>query len=151
MNCCAAGTNVCLDLRFGAFPLREQAGAEWSRCPGSTPRYVKDSVSPSRQSSAGWMPVRTERLSAGEGCRHLVTVCKAYLITGLIRWVWTLRHQAGAQYSAVGWTRTNVAVCSVVAPAPSPQTTSRVRSVMSVFCKVTRGVSDMWVSCPMLL
>jgi len=31
------------------------------------------------------------------------------------------------------------------------QTVSRVRCVMSAFCKVNRGVGDMWATCPTLL
>jgi len=44
MNCCAAGTNGCLDLRCRTFPFRGQVSAEWSRCPGSMARRGRDSV-----------------------------------------------------------------------------------------------------------
>ena len=58
------------------------------------------------------------RLSAGVGRRHPVTIRKASLMVGSIKRVWALRHHTGAQYSAVEWTRTRVAVRNVVAPAP---------------------------------
>jgi len=40
----------------------------------------------------------------------------------------SLRHQTGAQYSAVEWTKAMVAVRNVVAPAPQPEPASRLRS-----------------------
>ena len=43
--------------------------------------------------------------------------CKASLMVGSMRRVWVLRHQTGAQYSAVQRTRARVAVRNVVAPA----------------------------------
>ena len=73
--------------------------AEWSRCPGSMARRPRDSVVPLRRSSAGWMPARIERLSAGLGRRHPVTIRKASLMAGSMRRVWALRHQTGAQNS----------------------------------------------------
>ena len=42
----------------------------------------------------------------------------ALLITGLIKRVWVLRHQTGAQFSAVEYTRARVAVRRTEAPAP---------------------------------
>ena len=59
--------------------------AEWSRCSGSMARHPRDSVAPLRLSSAGWMPARFGRLSAGVGCRHPVTIRKASLMVGSIR------------------------------------------------------------------
>ena len=38
---------------------------------------AKESVAASQQSSAGWMPESTGRLSIGVGCKHSVTICKA--------------------------------------------------------------------------
>jgi len=49
---------VCIDGRVSA---------EWSRCPCSMARRARDSVAPLRRSSAGWMPARIGRLSAGVG------------------------------------------------------------------------------------
>jgi len=80
------------------------------------------------RSSAGWMPARIGRLSAGLGRRHPVTIRKASLMVGSMRRVWALRHHTGAQYSAVEWTRARVTVRNVVAPAPQPEPASRLRS-----------------------
>ena len=44
---------------------------------GSTARRPRDSVAPLRRSSAGWMPARVGRLSAGVGRTHPVTIRKA--------------------------------------------------------------------------
>ena len=84
MSCCAASTNRCLDLRRRVFPLGGQVIAEW-RCPGSMGRRARDSVAPLRRSSAGWMPARVGRLSAGLGRRHPVTIRKASLMAGSMR------------------------------------------------------------------
>ena len=67
MSCCAAGTNGCPDLRRLAFALGGWVSTEGSRCLGSMARRAKDSVAPLRRSSAGWMPARMGRLSAGVG------------------------------------------------------------------------------------
>jgi len=128
MSCCAAGTNWCLDMRRRAAAPDGRGSAEWSRCPGSMARHPRDSVAPLRRSSAGWMPARIERLSAGLGRRHTVTIRKASLMMGSMRWVWAPRHQTGAQYSAVEWTRARVAVRNVVASAPQLEPASRLRS-----------------------
>ena len=81
-------------------------------------RGVRDSLAPLRQSLAGWMLMRIERLPAGVGRRHPVTVRKVSLMAGSLRQAWAMQHQTGAQYSAVECTRTKVAVRNVVAPAP---------------------------------
>ena len=127
-RCCAAGTNVCLDLRRRASALDGRVSAEWSRCPGSMARRARDSVAPLRWSSAGWMPARMGRLSAGVGRRHPVTIRKMALMAGSIRRVWVLRHKTGAQYSAVECTRARVAVRNVVAPAPQPEPANSLRN-----------------------
>jgi len=85
MSCYAAGTNGCLDLRRRAFALDGQVSVEWSSCPGPMARRARDSVAPLRRSSAGWMPVRIGRLSAGVGRRHPVTIRKASLMVGSIK------------------------------------------------------------------
>ena len=85
MRCCRAGTNGCLDLRRRVFALNRQVSDEWSKCPGSMARRTRDSVVPLRRSSAGWMPARIGRFSAGAGCRHQVTIHKASLMAGAIR------------------------------------------------------------------
>jgi len=128
MSCCAAGTNGCVDMRRSAFALGGRVSAEGSSCPDSMARRARDSVAPLRRSSAGWMPPRIGRLSTGVRCRHPVTICKASLVVGSVRRVWALRHQTGAQYSAVQRTRARVAIRRVVAPAPQPEPASRLRS-----------------------
>ena len=79
MSCCAAGTNGCLDLRRRAAAPDGRVSAEWSRCPDSVARLARDSVAPLGRSSAGWMPARIGRLSAGVGRRHPVTIRKAII------------------------------------------------------------------------
>jgi len=128
MRCCTAGTNGCLDLKRRAFALDGRVSAEWSRCPGFMAQRPRDSVAPLRRSSAGWMPARVGRLSTGVGRRHPVTIHKASLMAGWMRRVWALRHQTGAQYSAVECTRAGVAVRNVAAPASQPEPASRLRS-----------------------
>ena len=84
------------------FLLGGQVIAEWSRCPGSMPRRVRDSVvAPLRRSSADWMPARIWRLFTGVGRRHPVTVCKASLMAGSKGRVWALWYSAGEQFSTV--------------------------------------------------
>ena len=151
MRCCAAGTNGCLDFRRRAFALDGRVSAEWSRCPRSMARGARDSVAPLRRSSAGWMPARMGSLSAGVGRRHPVTIRKASLMAGSMRRVSALRHQTGAQYSAVECTRTRAAIRNVVALAPQPasqsqQAASGARRVMSASCEVTQGVGDTWAT-----
>ena len=85
MRCCAAGTNGCLDFRRRASVHDEQVSDEWSRCPGSMARRARDSVVPLRRSSAGWMPARMARLSAGVWRRYPVTLCKASVMTSSLR------------------------------------------------------------------
>jgi len=82
MSCCAVGTNGYLDLRRRATALVGRVSAECSRCPGSMARHPRDSVAPLRRSSAGWMPAKIGRLSAGVGRRHPVTIRKVSLIVG---------------------------------------------------------------------
>ena len=85
MSCCAAGTNGCLDFRRRAFALDGRVSAKWSRCPSSMAPRARDSVAPTRRSSAGWMPVRVGRLSAGVGRMHPITIRKASLTAGSMR------------------------------------------------------------------
>jgi len=73
-----------------------------------------------------WKVIRWCRTQA----RHPVTIRKALLMVGSVRWVWALRHKTGVQYSAVKWTRARVAVRNVVALAPQPEPASYLRSAM---------------------
>jgi len=59
--------NVCLDLRCRSFARGGQVSTEWSRCPGSIARNARESVALLRRSSAGWLPARIGKLSAGAG------------------------------------------------------------------------------------
>ena len=77
---------------------------------------VLESVAPFRWSTTGWMPARIGKLSADVRRRHPCTIRKASLMAGSIKRVWALRHQTGAQYSAVEYIRTKVTVHNVVAP-----------------------------------
>jgi len=122
MSCCATRYKWVSRLLDG------QVSVEWSRCPGSMARRARDSVVPMRWSSAGWMAARIGRLSAGVERRHPVTIRKESLITESMRRVWALRHQTGAQYSVVEWTRDKVAVRKDFAPAPQPEPASRLRN-----------------------
>jgi len=91
-------------------------------------RRIRDSVAPLRRSSAGWIPTRIGRLSAGVGRRDPITMRKASLMARSVRRVRALRHQAGAQYSSVEWSRARVATRRVVAPAHHPQAASHLKS-----------------------
>ena len=111
--------------------------------------HTRDSVAVLRRSSAGWMPARMGRLSASVGRRHPVTIRKVPLMRGSMRRVWALRHQTGAQYSAVEFTRARVAIRRVVAPAPQPEPASRLRSAtryvrfLRIDSRCRRYVSDL--------
>ena len=98
----AAGTNGRLDLsltwRVSEDPLKKPCKI-WSR--SKDPRQTKESVAPIWRSSSGWMPESTGRWSVGVGRRHPMTMCKASFKKLSMRRVWELRHQTGAQYSAV--------------------------------------------------
>jgi len=138
MRCCAAGT--CLDVRRRAFAVDGRVSAEWSRCPGSIARRAGGSVAPSRRSSAGWMPARVGRLSTDVGRRHAATIGKASLMVVSLRWVWVLRHQTGAQHSAVECTKASVVLLRVVPLAPQPEPARRFRSAT---CDVSFLRSDL--------
>jgi len=129
MSCCAAGTNVCLDLRCHASALDGRVSAEWSRCLGSMAQHARGSVAPFQWSSADWRPLGIRRLSAGVGRGHLVTIHKVSLMAGSIRQVWLLQHQTGTQYSVVECTMARVAVRRVVAPVPQQEPASCLRNV----------------------
>jgi len=130
MSCCTAEAHGCRDLRRRASAFDGWVSAEWSRCPGCMARRSRDSVAPLRRSSAGWMPARIGRLSAGVGRRNPVKIYKASLMAESMRRVWALRHQTGAQYSTVECTRARVAVHRVIAPAPQPEPASHLRSAI---------------------
>ena len=129
----AAGANGCLD--FSLSFLTDCGSFSWPcrMWPESKElRLAKESVAPWRRSSAGWMPESSERLSVGVGRRHPVTIRKALLRTLSMKRVCALRHQAGAQYSAVEVVRDKAAVGIVLAPAPYRGLASRPSSETSV-------------------
>ena len=130
-SCCAAGTNGCLDLRRCTL-ARDGLVSRW---PGSMAQCAIDSVAPLQRSSAGWMPERIVRLSAGSACRHSVTIRMASLMAGSMRQVWALRHQTRAQYYAVECTRAGLAVRRVVSPAAQPEPASHLRRMISASCE----------------
>ena len=111
----AAGTNGRLDFSRGG-PVDGYASLRLSRWPGSNARRASLRVAPLRRSSAGSMPATIGKLTIGVGRKHPVTIRNASLMVVSIRPVCALRHQAGAQYSAVECTRAKVAVRSVEAP-----------------------------------
>ena len=81
------------------------------------------------------MPARIGRLSAGAGRKHPVTIHKA----SLMRRVWALWHQTGAQYSAVECTRARVAVRNNLDTAPQTEPASHLKSAT---CDVSFLQSD---------
>ena len=74
------GVSQC-DMPRIPSPTRGQVSAEWRRCPGSVGRRTRGRA-PLRRSSAGWIPARLGRFSAGVGRMHPVTVRKASLMAG---------------------------------------------------------------------
>ena len=78
-----------------------RVNAKWSRCSGSIARRARVNVASLGRNSPGWMPARIERLSAGVGHWHPVTIGKASLMAESARRLWALRQQEGTQYSAV--------------------------------------------------
>ena len=128
MRCCVAGTNGCLDLRCRAFALDGRVSAKWSKCPGFMARRTK------RQ--CGSNATKLSRLDACEAwkvvrwCRMQASSHNSQGVVdgGVDEAVWALRHQTGAQYSAVECTKARVAIRRVVAPAPQREPASRLRS-----------------------
>ena len=144
MRCCTAGTNGCQDLRRCAAALNGRVSAEWSRRPGSMARRPRESVAALRRSSAGWMPARIGRLSAGVGRRHPVTIRKASLMAGSMRWYehcGTKQERSTLQSNGPGqgWL---FATLLLQHPRQSQQAASGVRRVMLASCEVTQGVGD---------
>jgi len=102
-------------------------------------RRLRDSVAPLRRSSAGCMPARLGRLSAGVGRRHPVTVLKASLMTESMRSVWAQRHQAGAQYFALWCTKVRWLFAKLLLQHPSLNQLSNLSNAM---CDVSFLRSD---------
>ena len=72
----AAGTNGCLDFSLSLLAACGSVTWPCRMCPGSKElRFAKENVASwRRQSSAGWMPEKTGRLSFGVGRRHPMTM-----------------------------------------------------------------------------
>ena len=86
-----AGTNECLDFSLSLLAACGSVSCPCRMWPGSKElQLAKERVTPWQQSSAGWMPERTGRLSVGVGRRHLVTMRKASLRTLSMRQVCAL-------------------------------------------------------------
>ena len=125
----AADTNECFDLS-----LPWCAFCCPTNCPCSTwsgswiARFAKESTAPNRWSSAGRMPARTGKSTVSVARKHPVTMRKALLRMLSIRRVCVLRHQTGAQYSAVEQTKERTEMRNVLAPAPHPDPASRLNS-----------------------
>jgi len=110
---------------WGAVRLHSMDGWALSGADVQAPWHcARDSVALLRRSSSGWMSAKIGRLSTGVGRRHPVTIRKASLMAGSMKWVWAMRHQTGAQYSAVECSRGRVAIRRILAPAPQPQPAS---------------------------
>ena len=107
--------------RRHATALDGRVSAEWSRGPGSMARRPSDSVAPLRRSSAcgDWKVVHWCRTQASSHNSQGV------FDGGVDE---ALRHETGAQHSAVECTRARVSVRNVVAPTPQPEPASRLRS-----------------------
>ena len=73
----AARTNGCLDFSLSLLAACDSVSWPCRMWPGSKElRLAKESDTPWRESSAGWMAERTGKLSVGMGRRHPVTMCK---------------------------------------------------------------------------
>ena len=109
-------------------------------------RRARDSVAPLRRSSAGWMPARIGRLSAGVGCRHPVTIRTASFMARSMRRVWALRYQKERSTLLLNGPGQEPLFAGFLLqqPSQSQQAASWVRRMMSAFCEVTRGVDDTW-------
>ena len=98
----AAGTNECLHFSLSLLAASDSIYWPCRMLSGSKKlRLAKENVAPWRRSSTGWIPERTGRLSVGVGRRYLVAMRIVSSRTLSIKRVYALRHQAGAQHSAV--------------------------------------------------
>ena len=98
----AAGTNERLDFNLSLRTSCDSCNWPCKMWSGSRElRMARESVAPWRRSSVGWMPERTGRQTDGGGRRHPVTMRKVSFNLLSMRRVCALRHQTGAQYSAV--------------------------------------------------
>ena len=101
-------------------------------------RQLRDSMTCLQRSSAGRIPARMGRLSNGVGRRHPVTTRSVSLIAVSMMRLCTLRHQTGAQYSAVEYTRAK-------APHPDPAS-CLIRATHEVSCPCSDSRCRWYVS-----
>ena len=106
---------------FLSWRLHRLSTAIYWRVVSEMARRARDKLAPLRRSSAGRMPARMGRLSAGVARRHPVTIHNSLLMTRSMRQMWALRNQAREQYIAVKRTMSKAAVSNIVAPAPQPE------------------------------
>jgi len=114
-------------------------------------RRARESLAHLCRRSAGWMPARIGRLSAGVGRSHAVTIrrrpwwqgqCVGYEHCD------SIPERSQLNGPGLGWL---FAKLLLQHPSQSQQTASGVRLVMPTFCEVTQGVGDTWATCPTLL
>ena len=74
------------------------------------------------------MPARTGKSYVDVGRKHRVTMSKTSLRMLSMRGVCVLRHQTGAQYSAVEWTKKGAEIRNVLASASHPDPAIRLNS-----------------------
>ena len=86
------------------------------------------------------MPARIGSLSAGVRRRYPETIRKASLMLRSTRRVSELRHQTGAQYSAVECARDRVAACNFVVPTSQPEPARRLKSATRDVNFLQRGL-----------
>ena len=82
-------------------------------------RFAKESAAPNRTSSAGYMPAKTGKPSVDVGHKHLVIMRNASLRMLSMRHVCVLRHEIGAKYSAVKYTKERAEMRYVLTCTPS--------------------------------
>ena len=103
----AAGTNGRLDFSLSLLAARGSVACPCRIWSGFKElRLAKDSATPWRRSSAGWMRERTGRLSVGVGRRHPVTMCKdecERCDTKLVRSTQQLNRSGTRQLCTMSW------------------------------------------------
>ena len=116
----------------GAEAVKSNQGYSWEGCSGGWGRCQV------WKCGVLWSCLPTPHyIGTPPSAPHVCCCCWCVIDGGAMRWIWGLRHQTGAQYSVVKWTRARVAVCNVVAPASQLEPTNRLRSAM-------RDVSFLW-------
>ena len=144
MSYCTAGTYRCLDWRRRAFAQDGRVSVEWSRCLGSMPRRARKSLAPLRRSSAGWVPERIERLSAGVGAQASSHNSQGVVDGGVNKADMSTAAQDKRSTLRLNgpwlvWLFTELLLQHL---NRSQLAVSEARRVMSASCEVTEGVGD---------